>query len=360
MNGDHAVLQSSTGSSPPESHVPASHESAVNDSALFVPPVVAHCGPGVFQRYLEFFCAHLRNPNTRAAYATAVRDFFGWCGANRITSLETVTRLHVAAYVEERTRQLAAPTVKLRLAAVKMLLEYLRLPGGNAAEGVRGPKHVVRTGRTPVLTAQQARHLLDSITAATLSGLRDRALISVMVYTFGRVSAVVGLAMEDYHLSGNRRWVRLREKGGREHQLPLHHRAEEAVDAYLAAVEQSAANQEIERRLAGLPALADQTVRADKHAPLFRTIDKHGQITGRGMSRLTAWEMVKRRAKAAGLPDTTTNHSFRASGITIYLLNGGTIENARNIAAHASILTTQVYDRRGDAVTLEEINRIHL
>ncbi len=161
-----------------------------------------------------------------------------------------------------------------------------------------------------------------------------------MIYTFGRISAVVGMDVENYYLQGTRRWVRLREKGGKEHAVPVHHRAEECVDAYLAALRHS-----------GIPM---------NDGPLFRTKLCNLDTNSTRRSRFAAWEMVKRRARDAGLPDNTTNHTFRATGITVYLENGGTIENARNIAAHASIKTTQTYDRREDRITLDEISKIRL
>jgi integrase/recombinase XerD len=302
-----------------------------------VPSIITASGEGTLRRYLEFFAAHIRNVNTRAAYLAAAVKFFGWCESNGIHDLSRIQKLHLAAYIEGLTREQSAPTVKQNLAAIRMLFEFLRVPQDNPAEGVRGPKHVVRTGRTPVLTAAQARTLLESIDITTVSGLRDRALLAVMIYSFARVSAVVGMSMEDYYLEGTRRWVRLREKGGKQHAVPLHFNAEEYVEAYVHA--------------AGI---------GGSKGPLFCTLDKQGNITPDAMNRHTAWEMVKRRAKAAGLPTSVTNHSMRATGITVYLDNGGTIENARNIAAHASIKTTQMYDRRGDKITMDEISRIRL
>ena len=323
MSGDLACFHSSPGIPSPHSH------------AEHVPAIAAHSGGDGIRRYLEFFAAHIRNPNTRAAYLVETTRFFAWCDAVGIRDLEGITRLHVAAYIEELTRSLAAPTVKLHLAAVKVLFRFLRVPRDNPAEGVRGPKHVVRKGKTPVLAADQARALLDSIDAGSLAGLRDRALIAVMIYSFARVSAVVSMSVGDYYMQGARRWIRLREKGGKEHQVPVHHRAEEYVDAYLAA--------------AGIT-----------EGPLFRAMRTRGACSERGMTRFTAWEVVKRRASAAGLPESTTNHTFRATGITVYLENGGTIENARTIAAHASIKTTQTYDRREEKITLDEISRIRV
>lgn len=302
-----------------------------------LPTLIARTDERTHRRFLEFFAASIRNRNSRQAYLTAAAKFFAWCDRSGLHRLEHIGRLQVAAYIEELTLRQSAPTVKQNLAALRMLFEYLGVPADNPAIGVRGPRHVVRTGRTPVLAADQARLLLDSIDTATVVGLRDRALIGLMIYTFARVSAVVGLELDDYHLRGKRRWVRLREKGGREHTVPLHHRAEEYVDTYLEAASPMG-----------------------QRGPLFRTVDKHGLTTPKAMTRFTVWEMVKRRARAAGIPPETTNHTFRATGITVYLENGGTIENARNIAAHASIKTTQTYDRRDERITLDEINRIHL
>ena len=207
----------------------------------------------------------------------------------------------------------------------------------NPAASVRGPKHVVKRGKTPVLDADQARQLLDSIDTAKLSGLRDRALIAVMVFSFARVSAAVGLRVEDYYQDGKRWWFRFREKGGKQHQVPAHHAAEAYLDAYLLAAR----------------------VGEDKKTPLFQSVTRAwAVVTGRPMTRNDAFRMVKRRAAAAGLPETTCNHTFRATGITAYLSNGGTIENAQAIAAHESPRTTKLYDRTSDEITLDEIERI--
>jgi integrase len=177
---------------------------------------------------------------------------------------------------------------------------------------------------------------LDSIPLTDASGLRDRALIAVMVFSFARVSAAVGLRVRDYFPEGKRWRLRLHEKGGKEHVVPCHHVAEEYLDQYLNAV--------------GIP--------QDTNASLFRTIDPRGATTSHGMTRNDAFRMVKRRVRAAGLPGSVGCHTFRATGITAYLSNGGTIENAQAIAAHESPRTTKLYDRRQDAISLDEIERI--
>lgn len=301
-----------------------------------VPAIIAHAGKKARKRFLEFFTATIRNENTRLAYARAVGQFFAWCQEYGLALID-IEPIHVAAYIERHPG--APPTVKQHLAAVRMLFDWLvtgQVLAMNPAASVRGPKYVVKRGKTPVLDAEQARHLLDSIDTAKLSGLRDRALVAVMVYSFARVSAAVGLKVEDYYQDGKRWWFRFREKGGKQHQVPAHHSAEAYLDAYLFAAR----------------------IGEDKKTPLFQSVNRDGSLTGRHMTRNDAFRMVKRRAKAAGIPETTCNHTFRATGITAYLDNGGTIENAQAIAAHESPRTTKLYDRTGDEITLDEIERI--
>lgn len=234
---------------------------------------------------------------------------------------------------------LGAPTVKQHLAAVRMLFDWLvigQIVETNPASSVRGPKHVVKRGKTPVLTADQARTLLDSIKTDTIVGLRYRALIGLMVFSFARVSAVVRMRVEDYYQNGERWWFRLHEKGGKLHDVPAHHNAEAYLDAYLS--------------VAGI---ADE-----RKGPLFRSIDKRRHLILNPMNRIDVFRMIKRRAATAGLPYSTCCHTFRATGITAYLKNGGTIENAQAIANHESPRTTKLYDRRSDDINLDEVERI--
>lgn len=178
--------------------------------------------------------------------------------------------------------------------------------------------------------------LLDSINVSTVAGLRDRAIIGVMVYSFARVGAVVGMGVEDYFQQGKRWWFRLHEKGGKRHEVPARHNAEAYLDAYLEAA-----------------GIAD-----DKKGALFCSLDRTRHLTTRRLHRHEVLAMIKRRARDAGLSETTCCHTFRATGITAYLQNGGTIENAQQIAAHESPRTTKLYDRTNDGVSLDEIERI--
>ena len=203
-------------------------------AAVALPEVIVDAGPAAVERFLEFFAAAIANDRTRAAYGQAVGQFLGWCGARGL-GLRAIAPLHVAAYI--RTHPGSVPTVKQHLAAIRALLDWLvvhQMLPVNPAASVRGPKHVVTKGATPVLTPAETRSLLDRIDTGTLVGLRDRALLSVLVYSFARVSAAVGMRRQDYFRQGTRGWLRLHEKGGKRHDVPAHHRAEEALEAYLA------------------------------------------------------------------------------------------------------------------------------
>ena len=318
---------------PPDARRPAR---AAAGERLALPRLIVDAGPVAVEKFLEFFAARIANRRTRAAYGRAVGQFLAWCEARGL-GLTAIAPLHVAAYI--RTHPGSAPTVKQHLAAIRMLGDWLvvsQVLPVNPAAAVRGPTHVVTKGATPVLTPAEARALLDRIDTGTRVGLRDRALLSVMVYSFARVSAAVGMRRQDYFRQGTRGWLRLHEKGGKRHDVPAHHRAEEAVEAYLAA-----------------------GVVEDAKAALFQSVDPPGRrLTGRALSRRLVLAMIKRRAAAVGLPPSTCCHTFRATGITAYLSNGGTLEHAQQIAGHASPKTTKLYDRTADTITVDEIERI--
>jgi site-specific recombinase XerD len=183
---------------------------------LVLPGIVVATGERAGVRFLEFFAAAVRNPHTRRAYTRAVGDFLAWCEAAGVSSLDRVQPLHVATWVEQGTRELSAPTVKQRLAAVR-----------------------------------------------------------------------------------------------------------------------------------------------DPKGPLFRTIGRGTrQLTHTPLPQANAHAMIRRRATAAGIATKIGNHSFRATGITAYLKNGGTLEKAAAMANHASTRTTQLYDRGRDDVNLDEVERV--
>ena len=204
---------------------------------------------------------------------------------------------------------------------------------------MRGPSHIARQGKTPVLDPVEARQLLDSIDITTPIGLRDRALIGLMVFSFARIGAAVTMRVEDVCVQNRRLWVRLHEKGRKRHEMPCHH----TLDAYLHAY------------------LDGTGIGGDPKGPLFRTIQRGtGQLSDTPLPQANAYAMVRRRAIAAGIATKIGNHTFRATGITAYLKNGGTLENAAAMANHASTRTTQLYDRRRDDISLDEVERIRV
>ena len=216
-----------------------------------LPAIVQRAGPSAAERLVEFFTAQIRNPNTRAAYAKAVTQFFAWCDEQGL-ELDQISPIAVATYIEAMQVTYSAPTVKQHLAAIRHLFDWLvvgQVVPSNPASSVRGPTHVVRTGKTPVLQPDEARLLLASIDGADRAGLRDRALLAVMVYSFARVSAVVRMNVEDYYQQGKRWWLRLHEKGGKYHALP--------GPSHIGGLSRCLSGRSRDRRRDGRAALAD-------------------------------------------------------------------------------------------------------
>jgi site-specific recombinase XerD len=323
-----AVVQSGTLTALPDAHL--------------VPSLIADAGDPAAWRYVEFFTANIRNPNTRRAYARACSSFFAWCDERGLT-LTTIRPHDVATYIETRQLTHSAPDVKQQLAAVRMLFDWLitgQIVPVNPAAAVRGPKHVVKTGKTAVLDAKEWRKLLDSIPTETLRDRRDRALIATLTYSFARINAALKMKVEDLRPKGAGWQLRLHEKGGKYHEMPCHHALAEELRAYIDA--------------AGIA--------EDRKGYLFRTAPGHNAavLLEKPMAQPDAWRMIRRRAVAAGIHAPIGNHSFRATGITAYLANGGALEHAQEMAAHESPRTTKLYDRTKERLKQDEVERIRL
>ena len=306
-----------------------------------MPVLVAQLGDAAAWRYIEFFAANIRNPNTRRAYARACPRFLAWC-ESRGLGLADIRPYDVAAYIELLQDKVSAPSVKQQLAAIRMLFDWLvvgQVMPANPAASVRGPKHVVRVGRTPVLEGAEWRRLMDAIPQENVRDLRDRALIAVLTYSFARIGAALCMHVEDVRPRGAG-WELLHEKGGRQHTMPAHHVLAETVHAYIQA-----------------GGIAD-----DRRGWLFRSAGgrRGDRLSSLPIRQTDAWRMIRRRALTAGIAAPVGCHSFRATGITAYLLNGGTLEHAQTMAAHESPRTTKLYDRTSERLTQDEIERIRL
>jgi site-specific recombinase XerC len=231
--------------------------------------------------------------------------------------------------------------VKQHLAALRKFFDYLvvkQVLTSNPAAAVRGPKHSVRKGKTPVLSNDEAAELLSSIDTSHVVGLRDRAIIGFMLYSWSRVGALVQMRVDDYYQSGRTWRLRLHEKNGKVIDLPAHHNLVEYLGTYLEAA-----------------GIAD-----DKEGYLFRSaIGKTKRLTAKPLNTVDVLRMMKRRAKAAGLPERISPHSCRATGITNFIANGGRKDKAQEMAGHADARTTSLYDHSDNPITLDDVERIN-
>ena len=312
------------------------------DTYIGVPALIADAGDPAAWRYVEFFAANIRNPNTRRAYVRACSRFFGWCEDRGLT-LTTIRPFDVGEWVEQLQENHGAAGVKQQLAAVRMMFNWLitgQITPANPAAAVRGPKLVVKTGKTPVLDGKEWHKLIDSIPTETVRDLRDRALIATLTYSFARITAALRMKVEDLRPKGAGWQIQLHEKGGKEHAMPCHHALADTLRAYIDA--------------AGIA--------EDRKGWLFRTSPRHNAtvLTEQPMAQADAWRMIRRRSVAAGIHAPIGNHTFRATGITAYLGNGGVLEHAQSMAAHESPRTTKLYDRTKERLTQDEVERIRL
>jgi site-specific recombinase XerD len=259
-----------------------------------------------------------------------------WAERAGYQDLEDIEPITVAAYIEILQRRAAPPTVKQHMAAIRMLFSWLTEKGVlamNPSREVKTERFSRAEGKTPAFVEGEVQKLLGVIETSTHTGLRDRALLGALANTFARIGAVVNLKVEDYYPSGKRFLLRFKEQGGKEKELPVHYKLEELLDQYLKA--------------SGLE--------KEPGSPLFpAALGKTGKLSRRRLVRTDAADMLKQ----AGLPAYYSPHSFRATGITNFLENDGTLEAAQRIAGHADSRTTKLYDRRGQKVLLEDMERI--
>jgi len=250
--------------------------------------------------------------------------------------------INVAAYVEGLQSTHSKPTVKHHLAALRMLFDWLvvgQVMDMDPAHSVRGRVHVVKKGKAPVLAADEARILLDSIDTSTVMGLRELALIALMAYTFAR------------------------ERGDRNEKLKII--SSRDGTAGCSSIKRAASSMKSRRTTIEMGIWRHICIykgaglQHDPKGLVFRTVaGKAGRLTQLPLSQADAYRMIRRRAKVAGIDKKIGNHTLLATGITAYLKNGGKLEIAQQIAAHESSRTTGLYDRRDDDVNLDEVERI--
>jgi site-specific recombinase XerD len=293
------------------------------------PAIVAAAGAGAEFAWDEFFKGQLANAYTRRNYAHAVCDFLGWCDhPSRQTPLVRITPGHVGEYLAGL--ELATPTKKLRLAALRKFFDLLvvrHVVVLNPAASIRTERYATVEGKTPEIGIAQARGLLKSIDASDLVGLRDRAILAVLIYTAARVGAVAKLTFKSLRHDGTQYALRFSEKGGKAREIPVRHDVEQILKGYIEA--------------AGIT-----------EGPLFRpAFRRTKRLTAKAMSGIDICRMMKRRLKAAGLPDQFSPHSFRVATVTDLLEQNVPLEDVQHLAGHADPRTTRLYDRRRRKVT---------
>jgi len=291
----------------------------------------------VSETLLNILEGRVRNSNTRKAYKAAWRSFFGFCSEYKL-ELDRVKPYHFGLWLKRHTGSVA--TQRQHLAALRLLFDHLLEKGVvdiNPAARAKPPRLERERAHTPVFEQNEIKAFLEAIKLDSLIDKRDKALCNVLLYTWARVSAVVALRVEDYYERKGERWLRLHEKRGKIHEVPVHSKAREAIDQWLLA--------------SGLG--------SNPSAPLFPAFGKNKKTPElRHMGRTSVWKLVQARAHASGLKKRVCCHSFRATGITEYMNAGGSLDIAQRMAGHSQLSTTKIYDRSQDRLTMAEIEKV--
>ncbi len=314
-------------------------ESTVSGKSL--PAIIEQAGNGARFAFEEFFHAKIRNAHTRRAYRRAVLCFLEWC-ESRQRQLHEVSPADVGAYLDELSHSVASK--KQILAGLRHFFDGMVIRHAialNPALSVRGERYQVLEGKTPEITIKQARKLLSSINTDNVVGLRDKAVMSILIYTASRVGAVARLKLKDLYDTGDQYCLHFIDKGGKSREIPVRHDLQSLLRSYV--------------RSAGC------RIDDSSDQPLFRTsIRKTRTLSDRPMSAGDIGRMIKRRMKACGLPMRLSPHSFRVATITDLLNQGIPLEDVQQLAGHADPRTTRLYDRRHKSITRNIVERISI
>lgn len=305
-----------------------------------IPSLIRTMGRPAETAWHDFFDGRLANEHTRLAYNRALRQFLAWV-QKQGKSLLQVTAGDVGQYFQRHPGSL--PTQKQHLAALRRFFNLLverHVMILNPAAYAQTERYSVVEGKTPEITRGQIRQLLKSLDLSHVVGLRDRAILLVLLYTTVRAGAVARLRRRDYYKTG-RQWVlHFREKGGKSREIPVRHDLEEILDAYVDAA---------------------KLWEAWPKTPLFQsTYGRERRLTGRVMRTQDVCRMIRRRMAEAELPENLTAHSFRVAAITDLIKQGVPIEDVQYLAGHSDARTTRLYDRSSRRVTRNIVERISL
>ena len=332
------AMSSEPSEDPPARPAPAPSTALATlaDLASF-PQILQRAGGEALFAADEFFSARLANEHTRRAYGRAVRDFFVWCEAHGL-ELRQISPGAAARFINGLTG--GGSRKKVYLAALRQLFDVLVTRHAvvlNPFASVRGPR--AQSGNTPAISVEQARQLLAAIDTSRPVGLRDRAVLGTLTYTGARVGAVAALRFQDLRDYGDHRALFFREKRGKTREIPIRIKLDRWIADYIDAAR-----------------IGDDA----KQSPLFRLVDRQSPtgLASKGVRAWTIRNILKRRLKEAGLPETFTPHSFRVMVVTDLLEQGVPMEDVQHLAGHSHPSTTQVYDRRERRVTRNIVERI--
>ena len=288
-----------------------------------LPHLVATAGHAARFAYEEFFLGRIRNPYTRRNYRHAVHRFLEWC-RNLGLELHQIAPKHVGQHLDELPY--SAATKKVHLSALRHFFDELVVRHAvvlNPATSVRGERYQVIEGKTPEISAKQARLLLRTIDTSNVVGLRDRSIIAILIYTAARIGAVAKLRYEHYYDDGEQYYLRFSEKSGKSREIPVRHDLQSFLGEYLAV---------------------SGVMQAEPRSHLFRTtLGRTKRLTENSMTAGDMGRMVKRRMRDAGLPSRLSPHSFRVATITDLLLQGIPLQDVQILAGHSDPRTTRLY-----------------
>jgi len=303
-----------------------------------VPAVIQNAGAAAGFAWDEFFQGTVRNIHTRTAYLRAVRRFLNWIEPIE-PNLARITPGMVGQYFN--MLDVSVPSKKVHLAAVRAFFDVMVQRHAvmlNPASSVRTERYSAIEGRTPEITVEQSRKLLGAIALVGMADYRDRAILATLIYTAARAGAVAKLRLRDFVQDGTQFALRFAEKGGKARSIPVRHDLQGYLQEYIQVV-----------GLEGAP----------KDSPLFRTVAGVGRrLSDRPLGGVDICRMVKRRLKAAALPDLISPHSFRSCAATDLLLQGVALEDVQYLLGHSDARTTRLYDRRQKQVTRNIVERI--
>ncbi len=249
------------------------------------------------------------SPNTASAYLSDLQEFFDATGADPLS----VDKDAVVEYLSGR--KISDKSLARALSAFRSFFSWLQLSGfreDNPCDNVDFPK--LGKYLPTVLSVEEVDAIMDSVDVSTVSGKRDRAILEVLYGCGLRVSECAGLRISDLFFEQG--FVRVTGKGDKQRVVPIGENAVDAVNGYLA-------------------------VRPDPEAGCDDILFLN--LRGKGLSRISIFNMVKRQAMVAGIHKEISPHTFRHSFATHLIENGADLRTVQEMLGHESILTTEIY-----------------